>query len=114
MDNYTLVKENWPEILNKIKNDHGLTNVSFSSWLEPLEIKSVDNQSITFIVPSGTMGINILNKKYTLAIKVAIAEITGLSLNIHYITPEQNDPVIDNKDTSFTQAMEKEIGRAHV
>ena len=69
MDNYTLVKENWPEILNKIKNDHGLTNVSFSSWLEPLEIKSVDNQSITFIVPSGTMGINILNKKYTLAIK---------------------------------------------
>ena len=67
MDNYTLVKENWPEILNKIKNDHGLTNVSFSSWLEPLEIKSVDNQSITFIVPSGTMGINILNKKYTLA-----------------------------------------------
>ena len=106
MDNYTLVKENWPEILNKIKNDHGLTNVSFSSWLEPLEIKSVDNQSITFIVPSGTMGINILNKKYTLAIKVAIAEITGLSLNIHYITPEQNDPVVNNKDTSFTQAME--------
>ena len=107
MDNYTLVKENWPEILDKIKNDHGLTNVSFSSWLEPLAIKSVNNQSITFIVPSGTMGINILNKKYTLAIKVAIAEITGLSLNIHYITPEQNDPVIDNKDTSFTQAMEK-------
>ena len=107
MDNYTLVKENWPEILNKIKYDHELTNISFTSWLEPLEIKSVDNISITFIVPSGVMGINILNKKYTFAIKVAIAEVTGLTLDIHYVTPDQKDPVPDKKkEDSFTRVME--------
>ena len=106
MDNYTLVKENWPEILNKIKYDHELTNISFTSWLEPLEIKSVDNISITFIVPSGVMGINILNKKYTFAIKVAIAEVTGLTLDIHYVTPDQKDPVIEKKEDSFTRVME--------
>ncbi len=106
MDNYTLVKENWPEILNKIKYDHELTNISFTSWLEPLEIRSVDNISITFVVPSGVMGINILNKKYTLAIKVAIAEVTGLTLDIHYVTPDQKDPVIEKKEDSFTRVME--------
>ena len=106
MDNYTLVKENWPEILNKIKYDHELTNISFTSWLEPLEIKSVDNISITFVVPSGVMGINILNKKYTFAIKVAIAEVTGLTLDIHYVTPDQKDPVIEKKEDSFTRVME--------
>jgi chromosomal replication initiator protein len=106
MDNYTLVKENWPEILNKIKYDHELTNISFTSWLEPLEIRSVDNISITFVVPSGVMGINILNKKYTFAIKVAIAEVTGLTLDIHYVTPDQKDPVIEKKEDSFTRVME--------
>ena len=106
MDNYTLVKENWPEILNKIKYDHELTNISFTSWLEPLEIQSVDNISITFVVPSGVMGINILNKKYTFAIKVAIAEVTGLTLDIHYVTPDQKDPVIEKKEDSFTRVME--------
>ena len=106
MDNYTLVKENWPEILNKIKYDHELTNISFTSWLEPLEIKSVDNISITFVVPSGVMGINILNKKYTFAIKVAIAEVTGLTLDIHYVTPDQKDPVVEKKEDSFTRVME--------
>ena len=106
MDNYTLVKENWPEILNKIKYDHELTNISFTSWLEPLEIRSVDNISITFVVPSGVMGIHILNKKYTFAIKVAIAEVTGLTLDIHYVTPDQKDPVIEKKEDSFTRVME--------
>ena len=106
MDNYTLVRENWPEILNKIKYDHELTNISFTSWLEPLEIRSVDNISITFVVPSGVMGINILNKKYTFAIKVAIAEVTGLTLDIHYVTPDQKDPVIEKKEDSFTRVME--------
>ena len=106
MDNYTLVKENWPEILNKIKYDHELTNISFTSWLEPLEIRSVDNSSITFVVPSGVMGINILNKKYTFAIKVAIAEVTGLTLDIHYVTPDQKDPVVEKKEDSFTRVME--------
>ena len=83
-----------------------MTNISFTSWLEPLEIRSVDNISITFVVPSGVMGINILNKKYTFAIKVAIAEVTGLTLDIHYVTPDQKDPVIEKKEDSFTRVME--------
>ena len=98
MSNFQLVKDKWPEILSKIKVDHELSQVSFASWLEPLEIKSVDDQNITFIVPSGIMGINVLNKKYTLAIKVAIAEITGLSLNIRYLTPDQTNPIEEKKD----------------
>ena len=107
MSNFQLVKDKWPEILSKIKVDHELSQVSFASWLEPLEIKSVDDQNITFIVPSGIMGINVLNKKYTLAIKVAIAEITGLSLNIRYITPDQTSPIEEKKEDPLRSVMEK-------
>ena len=107
MDEAMAVREKWPEILQKIKIDHELTNISYESWLEPLQIKNVDNSSITFIVPSGIMGINVLNKKYTLAIKVAIAEITGLTLDIHYVTPDAAEEPIQEKKSGFTEAMEK-------
>ncbi len=107
MDNYTLVKENWEKILNKIKVDHDLTAVSFTSWLEPLQIKSADSESVTFVVPSGSMGINVLNKKYTLAIKVAIAEITGQSLDIRYITPDSDFSEEKNEDKTLAALMEK-------
>ena len=78
-----LVKKNWENILNKIKIDHDLSAISYESWLLPLEIKNVENDVITFIVPTGDMGINVLNKKYAFPIKVAIGEITGLNLKIN-------------------------------
>ena len=43
MNHLDLVKEHWPSILNKIKIDHDLSNISFESWLKPLEIKKVEN-----------------------------------------------------------------------
>ena len=106
MDNRDLVIEKWPDILEKIKEDCDLSSVSFGAWLEPLEISNVDNSRITLIVPTGSMGINILNKKYTLPLKVAIAEVTGLTLDIHYIAPGEEEKPLPKKEQAFTKAME--------
>ena len=105
MDNLQLVRDKWPEILQKIKEDTDISNVSVSVWLEPLEIHNVDNSRIMFIVHNGAMGINVLNKKYTLPLKVAIAEVTGLNLDIHYLTPDEKElPKVEK--SPFTKAME--------
>ena len=40
MDNLTVIKEHWPEILNKIKEEGDLTGISYSTWIEPLQILS--------------------------------------------------------------------------
>lgn len=107
MNPLELVKENWDNILNKIKIDHDLSNISYESWLAPLEIKSIDNDIITFIVPSGHMGISVLNKKYALPIKVAIAEITGLSLKINFISPDSTEDSTPAQTPTITPAMEQ-------
>lgn len=107
MNSLDLVKEEWGNILKKIKIDHDLSNVSYESWLLPLEIKNVQNDVITFVVPSGTMGINVLSKKYTLPIKVAIAEITGLDLKIHFIGPDEVNVEEKPASPTFTSAMEE-------
>lgn len=112
MDNLTLLEEKWPDILERIKEENDLSAVSFSTWILPLEIHAVDHEGITLIVSSGSMGINVLNKRYTLAIRTAIREVTGLSLAVHYVTPDaavsaKNKP---SDDEDFTDVME----RAHL
>lgn len=102
-----IVKENWNAILNKIKIDHDLSNISYESWLQPLIIKSVENDTITFMVPSGSMGINILNKKYSLPIKVAISEITNLDLTIKYVGPDDEQEPAQSPIPANTTAMEQ-------
>ena len=105
-DNFALVQEKWPEILEKIRTDYDVSRASYETWLTTLTIKSVDNDRITFVVPSGTLGINTLNKKYADAIRVSIEEVTGLPLDVRFVTPDQSEPapVIE---PAFTEAMER-------
>ena len=107
MDNLTLIKEKWPDILELIKEENELTAVSFSTWIEPLEIKYAGFDDVTFVVPTGSMGINILNKRYTLAIRNAIRSVTGLNLSVHYITPDAAEIPEKTAEPAFTDVMER-------
>ena len=108
MSNLDLVKNNWDDILQKIKTDHDLSVISFDSWLKPLEILDLENDMITFLVPTGDMGITVLNKKYSTPIKVAIGEITGLNLKINFVGPDSKPTAAASAPAAVnTTAMEK-------
>ncbi len=107
MDNLTVIRESWPAILDRIKVENDLTAVSFSTWIEPIEIYSADLEGVTFIVPTDNH-INILNKKYTLKIRNAILAETGINLRIHYITPSGIAPQTRKQiDDSLEDLMDK-------
>ena len=110
MDNLTAIKTSWPAILDRIKVENDLTAVSFSTWILPIEIHSADIEGITFIVPTDNH-INILNKKYTLAIRNAILKETGINLRVHYITPAQ---AVASPERQKDEALEELMDRAHL
>jgi len=91
MDILTNIQHKWKDILQTVKVEHDLSDVSFNTWLKPLEVHNYnENENKVFLlVPSGQMGLNYVSKKYTLPIKVAFGEILGLSCDIEYILPEQ-------------------------
>ena len=74
-----IVQDKWKEILQRVRDEHELSEISFTTWIEPLTIHSVEDNLITILVPSEKMGLDYVSKKYTLPIKVAIAEITGVN-----------------------------------
>ncbi|WP_394925242.1 chromosomal replication initiator protein DnaA [uncultured Robinsoniella sp.] len=84
-----IIIEKWEEILYTVKLEHELSDVSFNTWIKPLKVHIIENSTIIILVPSEQMGLNYISKKYTLPIKVAVAEITGLDYNIEFILPEQ-------------------------
>ena len=104
-----LIVEKWDEILKTVKEEHDLTDVSFDTWLRPLSVYSIEGSKLYILVPSEQMGLNYITKKYTLPIKVAIAEITGTDYEIIFILQEQAKKIkpFKSKNPTFASSSEK-------
>lgn len=87
--NMDLILEKWDEILETLRKEHELSDVSFKTWLQPLKVHAVLNDTVTVLVPTEQMGLNYISKKYMLPLKVAISEVTGQDYEIELILPEQ-------------------------
>ena len=72
------VVEKWDEILQIVKTEHDLSDVSFNTWLKPLTVYEVVDNVVTIIVPSEQVGLNYISKKYKLPLQVTISEVTGM------------------------------------
>ena len=79
---FDLINEKWDEILEILKKEHDIMDVSFNTWIKPLKIHSVENNIITLLIPDDNIGISYLNKKYYVPLKVVIQEVTGHALDI--------------------------------
>ena len=83
------VLEKWDEILSTVKTEHEISDVSFDTWMRPLEVFAIEGNTLYILVPSEQMALSYISKKYYLPLKVAIAEITGVGYDIEFILPEQ-------------------------
>ena len=83
-----IIQEKWSDILNMIKIEHDVSDVSFNAWLEPLEVYKVEGNVVTIIVTNGSMALDYINKKYLLPLKVSIAETIGQDFEISLVLSE--------------------------
>ena len=84
-----LIKEKWSEILEHVRKEHELSDISFETWLLPLKVSSTDNHVVKIIVPMGEQMITYLNSKFKTPIFVAIAEFTGEKYEVEFITEKE-------------------------
>ena len=52
------IQEKWDEILERVKEEHELTDVSFKTWIRPLKVHEVDGQTVTILVPTEQVGLD--------------------------------------------------------
>ena len=103
-----LIEEKWEEILEYMKIEHGISDVSFKTWILPLKIYSIVGNVITISIDDGKLGNSkkFIVNKFSLPLKVSIEEITGqefdlefqLSSELEELPNEPIAPAVINKE----------------
>ncbi len=97
-----LILEKWNEIIESIKIEHEVSPIAFTTWLVPLKPYKLEGNTLIILVPK-EVAIGYIERKYSLAIMVAVAEFTGTQYEISFISNED----IDKKDLSSKEEPKK-------
>ena len=84
-----IVEEKWPEIIEHLRVEHELSNVSFTTWIQPLKVYDVIDDTV-FILVNMNASVEYIEKKYLLPLKVCIAEITGVEYEVRFISEDSS------------------------
>lgn len=82
-----VVEEKWPDIIEHLRVEHELSNISFSTWIQPLKILNVIDNTVYILVKMNA-SVDYIEKKYSLPLKVCIAEITGNEYDIIFLSED--------------------------
>ncbi|MBQ8627044.1 MAG: chromosomal replication initiator protein DnaA [Agathobacter sp.] len=82
------VIEKWNDILTTVKKEHDISDISFDTWMRPLDVYAVEGNILYILAPFEPMALGYIQKKYYLPLKVAIGELIGEEYDIQFILPE--------------------------
>jgi chromosomal replication initiator protein len=82
-----IIKDNWDKILDTLKEEQELSDVSYNTWLVPLEPYALEDGVFTILYPGEPMGLGYIERKYKLFLTFTIEEITGIKCEINFILP---------------------------
>ena len=100
-----IVEEKWPEIIEHLRVEHELSNVSFTTWIQPLKVYDVIRNTV-FILVNMNASVEYIEKKYLLPLKVCIAEITGTEFEVVFIS-EDDDKLNEIHNMSIEASQKK-------
>ncbi len=111
------LKQKWDLILQTLKEDYDITDMSFRTWIKPIQVYSVVGDKITLLIPennndgdgkglSYNMRVGYIERKYLAAITLTIAEIMGREYDVTLmssIDKEKIDKKQKQKETSASK-----------
>lgn len=109
------VKEKWPEIIEHLRVEHELLNVSFNTWIKPLKVYDVIDDT-AYILVNKDSSVEYIDKKYRLPLMVCIAEITGKEYEIQFVSEDDvklneiHNASIDNGQKKKTKSLAEKAG----
>ncbi|MCH5343257.1 MAG: chromosomal replication initiator protein DnaA [Acetatifactor sp.] len=99
------IKENWKVIKDTVRREYNLSDISYHTWVEPLEFHNVVNDVVNIIIPSDQAhALNYISSKYKSFFQVTITEMFDHEYDISFIlekdvgsqNPDDNDKNISS------------------
>ena len=87
-----LIQEKWEEIKEIVKKEYDLSDISYNTWLAQLNCYSVDNDTVTILIPSDQAhALNYISNKYKSYFQVTITEMMEHNYEISFILEKDID-----------------------
>ena len=93
-----IVEQNWDKILNKMKLEYCSSNISYNTWIAPLTVYEVKDDTV-YILVKLRASLEHIEEKYRLPFRVCIAEVTGIEYEVAFVT--DSETVIQEKKESI-------------
>ena len=109
MDEKNSIVENWDKIKEVVRTENEILDVPFETWIAPMEIFSVENETIKIVTPGETQrGVEILSNKYKLAFEIAISEVMNKRYTVLFITEDDAKTANPSSDKSLSENLKLE------
>ena len=80
------IKENWNLIKETLRKEYELSDISYTTWIEPLDLYKVKDNVVIIIIPSDQAhAVNYISSKYKTFFQVTIAEMMDHTYDISFI-----------------------------
>ena len=106
------IKNKWSEILERVRDEKELTDVSYRTWILPLVPLSLDKNILTVYFPGEPVSVSFIESRYSFFLKYVIEEVTGLSVGLRFVNsretaaekkaPRRQDFSIANLNARYT------------
>ena len=102
MDN---IKDNWLAIKETIRREYNISDISYQTWLEPLEFYNIADDVVNIIIPSDQAhALNYISSKYKSFFQVTITEMFNHNYDIKFIL---------EKDAKLKETQENELSMSN-
>ena len=103
-----MIKEKWSAILEKVRDDLQLTNVSYNTWLLPLRPLSLNGGVLKlFYAREGAdQVLKFIKTKYGFYLQYAIEELTGQRCELAFVsTQEETEPAVRRDERAAVSSL---------
>lgn len=102
--NNDIIKEKWNEILDFMKNEFEMADISYNTWLVPMKPVRTEGDRFIIVASDNPVKVEIVRKKFENLLAVAIESITGQKVTPLFIQEnEETDPVISTAEDPGNQ-----------
>lgn len=89
----SIINDKWSDILNFMREEFEVTDLSYSTWLKPLIPYKVSDHNLYIVTSDNPKIVEIVRKKYNDYLSIAIQKVTRLDLNPVFISEADKDKI---------------------
>lgn len=100
------IKERWEDIKETVRREYSISNISYDTWIKPLEFYNVENDVVNIIIPSDQAhALNYISNKYKMFFQVTITEMFDHDYEVSFLLEndiESDKTVTENNVDKFS------------